>query len=116
MRSGDTMRSEYDPLFERSSFGAQAEGDDDLEAVRERFAAASRPYLTSPWPWLAWAVALPAAALGTPAALGFGGPAAVLFTWSAAILLAGAVEIASHVKARRSGRGGTALAGWEIGR
>jgi hypothetical protein len=82
--------------------------------VRERFAAAARPYLTSPWPWLAWAVALPAAALATPAALRAGGPAAVLFTWSAAILVAGAVEIAGHLKTRRLGRGGTALAGWAL--
>ncbi len=106
------MRSEYDPLFERPP--AEADPDDDLDAVRERFAAASRPYLTAPWPWLAWAGALPAAALATPVVLDAGGPAAVLFTWSAAILLAGAVEVASHLKARRLGKGGTALAGWAL--
>lgn len=106
------MRSEYDPLFERPV--SEAEGDDDLEAVRDRFRAAARPYLSSPWPWLAWAVALPAAALATPAVFASGGPAAVLFTWSAAILVAGAVEVAGHLRARRLGRGGTALAGWAL--
>jgi len=105
-------RSEYDPLFERPA--SEADPDADLEAVRERFRAAARPYLTSPWPWLAWAVALPAAALLTPSALAAGGAAWVLFTWSAAILLAGAVEVAGHVKSRQRGRGGTALAGWAL--
>jgi hypothetical protein len=82
--------------------------------VRERFAAAARPYLTSPWSWLAWAVVLPAAALATPAAHAAGGPAAVLFLWSGAILAAGAVEVAGHLRSRRRGRGGTALAGWAL--
>ncbi len=106
-------RSEYDPLFERPAV-EQQDPDSDLETVRERFRAAARPYLTSPWPWLAWAVALPAAALLTPPVFAFGGPAAVLFTWSAAILLAGAVEVAGHLRARRLGHGGTALAGWAL--
>jgi hypothetical protein len=108
------MPSEYDPLFERASPAAEGDPDDDLDVVRARFAAASRPYLSSPWPWLAWAAALPAAALATPAVYARGGPAAVLFTWSAAILLAGGVEVAGHLRSRREGRGGTALAGWAL--
>jgi hypothetical protein len=103
------MPSEYDPLFTPSRTGA-----DDLEPVRDRFRAASRPFLRSPWSWFAWAVLLPAAALGTPAALRIGGPAGVLFLWSGAILLGGAVEI---VAIRRSGRdvgGSTPLAAWVL--
>jgi hypothetical protein len=102
--------SEYDPLVDWSPV---LDGD-DLEAVRDRFRVASRPYLSSPWPWVAWALALPAAALLTPAALRASGPAAVLLVWSAAILVAGAVEVAGHVRARRLGRGGTPLAGWAL--
>ncbi|HEX5758106.1 MAG TPA: hypothetical protein VF121_02830 [Thermoanaerobaculia bacterium] len=102
--------SEYDPFVAWSP----AADEDDLEAVRERFRGAGRPYLSSPWPWLAWAIALPAAALSTPAALGRGGGAAVLLLWSAAILLAGAVEVGGHLRARRLGRGGTPLAGWAL--
>jgi hypothetical protein len=104
------MPSEYDPLFTPSRTGA-----DDLEPVRDRFRAASRPFLRSPWSWFAWALLLPAAALATPAVFGMAGPAGVLFLWSGTILLGGAVEI---VAIRRSGRdtgGGTPLAGWVLG-
>jgi len=87
---------------------------DDLEPVRERFRAASRPFLRSPWSWLAWAVLLPAAALATPVAWRAGGFSGVLFTWSGVILFGGAVEL---VAIRRSGGGGggsTPLASWVL--
>jgi hypothetical protein len=102
--------SEYDPLFTGSD---NASPEDDLEPVRERFAAASRPYLHSPWSWLAWAVLLPAASFATPAALRRGGPAGVLFAWSLTILAGGAVEVAAIL---RSGRKmpRTPLAGWVL--
>jgi hypothetical protein len=102
------MPSEYEPLFTPRA------GADDFEPVRDRFRAASRPFLRSPWSWFAWAVLLPVVALATPAVLRTFGPAGVLFAWSAAILLGGAVEIAAI---RRSGHGfggSTPLAAWVL--
>src|SRR3954469_9359661 len=100
--------SEYDPLFTGSG---NASPEDDLEPVRERFAAASCPYLHSPWSWLAWAVLLPAAAFLTPLVVRRAGPAGVLFIWSLTILAGGAVEIAAITRAgRKISR--TPLAGW----
>jgi len=102
------MPSEYDALFTPIRTG-----DDDLEPVRERFRAASRPFLRSPWSWLAWSIVLPAAALATPLALQTGGFAFGLFLWSGAILLGGAVEM---VALFRSGgaTGSTPLASWVL--
>jgi hypothetical protein len=102
--------SEYEPLF------TPRETEDDLEPVRERFRAAGRPFLRSPWSWFAWAVLLPAAALATPLALRAGGPAGILFAWSAAILLGGAVEITAIRRAQREAGGtpGTPLASWVL--
>lgn len=104
------MSSEYEPLF---SLFRGDEDSADLEAVQQRFARAARPFLHSPWPWVAWAAVLPAAALATPAALGRWGPSGVLALWSCAILAAGAVEL---TMIRRGGRrrGTTALAGWVL--
>ena len=87
-------------------------GADDLEPVRDHFRAASRPFLSSPWPWLGWAVLLPAAALATPVALRRFGFSGVLFTWSAVILLGGAVEILAIRRGRQSGR--STLAAWVL--
>jgi len=105
------MPSEYDPLIPDP-----VEVDDDLEPVRERFRAASGPYLRAPWSWLAWAAVLPAAAFATPLAAGIGGPAGVLVTWSVAILLAGAVEVASILRAggRTQRPPRTPLAAWVL--
>jgi hypothetical protein len=97
-------RSEYDPLFSGSGFDSPVPGEDDMEAVRERFAAASRPYLHSPWSWLAWALFLPAAAFLTPEAVRRAGPAGALFVWSTTILVGGAVEIGAIWQAGRAGR------------
>jgi hypothetical protein len=104
------LASEYAPLFDPTRTGA-----DDLEPVREHFRAASRPFLTSPWPWLGWAVLLPAAALATPFALRRFGFSGVLFTWSAVILLGGAVEILAIRRGRESGESGrSTLASWVL--
>ncbi len=92
--------SEYDPLFGDSG----ADAPDDLAPVRERFEAASRAFLRSPWPWVAWALLLPAAALLTPAAARAGGPAGVLLAWSCAILVGGAVEGGVILGGRRTGQ------------
>lgn len=104
--------SEYDPFF-----GADEDAEDDLAPVRERFRAASRSFLASPWSWLAWSLLLPAAALATPVAARRAGPAGVLFTWSAAILAGGAVEGALILRAgRRAGaaRARTPIAAWAL--
>jgi len=102
------MSSEYEPLFTPARTG-----EDDLEPVRDRFRAASRPFLRSPWSWLAWSIVLPAAALCTPLALQAGGFAYCLFLWSGAILLGGAVEM---VALFRSGgaTGSTPLASYVL--
>jgi hypothetical protein len=102
------MPSEYEPLFEPERAGA-----DDLEPVRDRFRAASRPFLRSPWSWFTWAALLPAAALATPLAFRLGGASGVLFSWSGVILLGGAVEM---LAIRRSGRerGSGTLAAWVL--
>jgi hypothetical protein len=99
---------EYDPLL-----GTPRQESDDLERARDLFAAASRPHLVSPWPWVAWAIVLPAAALATPPVLAAFGPAGALVMWSLAILLAGAVELAGILRGRRR-HAATPLAGWVL--
>lgn len=100
--------SEYDPLFNPARTG-----EDDLEPVRDRFRAASRPFLRSPWSWLTWSIVLPAAALATPAAVRMGGPGGALFLWSAAVLVGGVVEIGAILRAG-GGPGSTPLAAWVL--
>jgi hypothetical protein len=103
--------SEYDPLIP----DARGPVVDDLERVQETFAAASRPYLSSPWSWFAWAVVLPAAALGTPWANELRAGMGVLLLWSLAILIGGVVEMAPLVGAGRGMRpGSTPLASWVL--
>jgi hypothetical protein len=94
------MPSEYDPLFGRGRDLAEP-ASDDLERVQGLFRKASRPYLSSPWSWLAWAVVLPAAALATRSAAR-GGASAVLLLWSTAILVGGGVELGAILTRRRS--------------
>ena len=101
------MPSEYEVLF-----GERAEDSDDLEQVQKRFAAASLPYLSSPWSWSTWALLLPAAALATPWALGWRGGSGVLFLWSATILCGGAVELGTL--ARRGRLRSSPLAAWAL--
>ncbi len=104
------MPSEYDPLFARVK--PREEGD-DLEPVRERFLAASKPYLKAFWTWASWALILPAAAFLTPTALSYRGPRGVLFLWSIAILLGGAVEF---IAIRKAGQNvpASGLARWAL--
>ena len=103
-----SLMSEYDPLIPRLD-GAPSE---DLERVQERFGIAARPYLSSPIPWLAWAIVLPGAALATPGVAAGYGAAGVLFLWSIAVLVGGSVEGALIL--RRRGRGTTPLASWVL--
>ncbi len=94
------MPSEYDPLRPRTPLSS---GGSDLDRVRALFSRASGGYLRSPWPWLAWAVILPGAALLTPHLAAAVGPGslAVLLLWSIAILIGGAIE---GLAMRRGGR------------
>lgn len=98
--------SAYDPILPERA----AELDDGLEEVRDRFSVASRPYLSTPWSWLAWGTALPTAALTTPLVAARGGPVGVLFLWSGAILLAGLVEIVAISRHRQR----SALGSWAM--
>jgi hypothetical protein len=100
--------SEYEPLFSRGD-----EGPDDLTPVRERFAAASRPFLSSPFTWFAWAVLLPLVSLATPALLRRFGPSGTLIVWSLAILAGGAVELVNIRRSPRRSERGT-LASWVL--
>ena len=100
---------EYDPLL-----GAAPAEPDDLERARDLFAGASRPFLASPWPWVAWALLLPAASLSTPGVLAEAGPGGVLALWSLAILAGGAVELLGIRRGRRR-HGATPLASWVLG-
>lgn len=102
--------SEYDPLF---GGGEAPRTSNDLAAVRDAFVRASRPYLSSPWPWIGWAVAFPAAALATPAAAAARGPAGVVGLWSLAILAAGALEGTILLRARRK-IGASPLGSWAM--
>ncbi|HLF56373.1 MAG TPA: hypothetical protein VI942_05960 [Thermoanaerobaculia bacterium] len=102
--------SEYDPVFGPRDPGV---GNADLDAARALFAAASRPYLSSPVPWLSWAVLLPAAALATGAAARAGSYVGVLGLWSAAILVGGGVEAFFLYRNRRR-LGGSSLGSWAM--
>lgn len=105
------MSSEYDPIVRRRESAAV---DDDLESVRDRFERAGRPYLSSPWSWLAWAVILPATALVTPVVLDRYGRFAVLLLWSIAVLVGGAVEMSQIVRGRTRQGASTPLAAWVL--
>jgi hypothetical protein len=105
------MTSEYDPFLApaRPRFESS-----NLDLARGLFAEASRPYLVSPLPWLAWAGILPAAALLTPTLLRRFEWIGVLLLWSFAILIGGGFELAAL---RRSAGEmvSTALASWAFG-
>ena len=100
--------SEYDPLIPRAEHSLS----DDLERVQRRFAVARRPYLSSPIPWLVWAILLPGAALATPRAVAGFGPVGVLVLWSVTVLVGGVVE-GSAIFQRRT-TGATPLAAWVL--
>lgn len=100
--------TEYDPLF-----SSPRAGIDDLEPVRERFRAASRPFLQNPISWFAWSALLPGAALATPLAMRLAGPSGVLFTWSGVILLGGLIEFLGIRRSGQKAPSGT-LAAWVL--
>ena len=105
--------SEYDPLFGGRASDAEA-GANDLATVRELFAAASRPYLSSSLPWLFWAALLPSAALLTERVLAAAGAPGVLGLWSGAILLGGGIEMLSLYRQRRRLGRGSPLSSWAM--
>lgn len=105
------MSSEYDPLGRSRDSVAV---DDDLDAVRDRFERAGRPYLSSPWSWVAWAVILPATAFVTPVVLDRYGRFAVLLLWSVAVLVGGAVEVSQIMRGRTRQGASTPLAAWVL--
>ncbi len=105
--------SEYDPVFGGKAREIEPAAS-DLGTVRALFAAASRPYLSSPLPWFFWALVLPAAALATePIARAKGAPG-VLGLWSGAILIGGAVEAFFLYRNRRQLGGGSPLGSWAM--
>jgi hypothetical protein len=104
--------SEYDPVF--SDKRRRADPASDLAQAKRLFAQASRPYLGSPVPWIAWACALPAAALATPATAAAASYPGVLGLWSGAILAGGAVEGVYLLRARRRLGGGSPLGSWAM--
>jgi hypothetical protein len=99
--------SEYDPFFGST----EPPQDEDLDLVREAFERASRPYVYSPWPWVAWAIVLAAAAGVTPLVLRLFAPPGVLMLWSLAILVGGAAELVA-IRRRRRAEPGSTLARW----
>lgn len=103
-------RSAYEPAFGEEEAGPVVA---EAAAARATFERASRAYLASPLPWLAWAVLLPAAALATPAAFRGMREAGVLLLWSIAILAGGAVEGLALLGARRGASGGP-LGAWAM--
>jgi hypothetical protein len=105
-----TPPSAYDPIFARRH---DPQTEAEAERVYEAFDHASRAYLSSAVPWLAWAVLLPAAALATPAVQTRLGEAGVLGLWSVVILAGGAVEGVVLLRARRRRRAGP-LGAWAM--
>lgn len=105
--------SEYDPVFGRGKRQPEASSS-DLATVRELFAAASRPYLSSALPWLFWALVLPSAALSTARAGRAAGAPGILGLWSTAILIGGAVEAFFLYRNRRRLGGGSPLGSWAM--
>jgi hypothetical protein len=103
-----TMPSEYDPLRPRQPLSGEAS---DLDKVQALFAGAASGYVSSPWPWVCWAIVLPAAAMMTTEVATVVGPLAVLLLWSIAILVAGAVEAFSMRRARNTA-GRSDITGW----
>jgi hypothetical protein len=105
------MSSEYDPV--RTTIDDPL-AEDDLERVRDHFEAASRPYLSQPWSWLAWSLILPAAALVTPAVLQSTGGLGTLLLWTAAVLVGGLIEAVLILRARRRRAASSTLAAWVL--
>jgi hypothetical protein len=105
------MTTEYDPFLApaRPRFESS-----NLELARGLFGEASRPYLVSPLPWLAWAGILPTAALLTSSLGRRFGWVGVLLLWSFAILLGGVFELGA-VRRAAGELVSTPLASWAFG-
>lgn len=103
--------SEYDPLLPERWQEPDPTAEREFADIRAHFAAASRPFLSSPWTWLGWAVILPIAALLTPRFAAR--PGSVLFLWSAAILVGGLVEFLA-IRRRRFFSQRTPIASWAL--
>lgn len=107
------MASEYDPVFAGSEGRDDGESDPGLDAVRRRFEAAARPFLSSSTVWIAWALVLPGAALATERAHERFGPSGTLLLWSTAILAGGLVELGA-IRRRRAPGSRSPLAAWAL--
>lgn len=105
------VASEYDPLIPERRREPDAAAEREFAAIREHFATASRPFLSSPWTWLGWAVILPTAALLTPRFAAR--PGSVLFLWSVAILAGGLVEFLA-LRRRQVFQERTPIASWAL--
>jgi hypothetical protein len=105
------VSSEYDPAF--GAVLPRASANDELAGVRAAFRRVSRPYLSSPLPWLCWAVLLPGAALASGRVAAAAGAPGVLALWSLAILAGGLVEGAVLLSARRR-FGSSTLGSWAM--
>lgn len=108
------MKTEYDPVFAATDGEEDAPGrpgTEDLDEVKRRFAAASRPFFSTPWSWVAWAVLLPLAALATPLAYAVRAESGVLLLWSLAIFAGGLAELFT-VGRKGLFRRAPAIAGW----
>jgi hypothetical protein len=105
------MASEYDPFLAPSRPHFEAS---NLEIARGLFGEASRPYLVSPLPWLAWAVILPTAALLTTSVARRFDWVGVLLLWSFSILIGGAFELAAVGRAAGE-TVSTPIASWAFG-
>ena len=110
-RGQGEMPSEYDPILApaRARFESS-----NLERARSLFQEASRPYLVSSLPWLAWSLILPTAALLTPSIGRAYDWMGVLLLWSLAILLGGAFELGA-VRRAAGETVSTPLASWAFG-
>lgn len=106
------MPSEYDPLTKTLD---DPLAEDGLEVVRDHFEEASRPFLSQPWSWLAWALILPSAALATPEVMRLAGGLGILALWSVAVLIGGAIEGVQILRGRRRSRAeSSSLAAWVL--
>lgn len=105
------MTSEYDPFLApaRPRFESS-----NLELARELFRGASGPYLSSPLPWVAWGVILPAAALATATVGRAFAWVGVLLLWSIAILIGGGFELGA-IRRAAAEVVSTPLASWAFG-
>ncbi len=105
------MSSEYDAFLGPSKPSLESS---HLDVVRAHFREASLPYTSSPLPWFAWAIVLPASAFATPFVAERFSWIGVLLQWSLTILLGGAFEIGS-MRQQRGPLVSRAISSWVFG-